>query len=104
MGRRARAARRETRIATAVAHKKGMVSSGNERDREAKRVGVREFRVDKLRAGSIILRQRGTRWKPGVNVGMGRDYTLYALIDGHVKFETPLPNQRQRVSVYPATA
>ena len=87
-----------------MAHKKGMGSSRNGRDSESKRLGVKKFGGEHLQAGSIILRQRGTRWKPGVNVGMGRDYTLYALIDGHVKFETPLPNQRQRVSVYPATA
>jgi large subunit ribosomal protein L27 len=87
-----------------MAHKKGMGSSRNGRDSQSKRLGVKKFGGEYLAAGSIILRQRGTRWKPGVNVGMGRDYTLYALIDGHVKFETPLPNQRQRVSVYPATA
>jgi len=87
-----------------MAHKKGMGSSRNGRDSQSKRLGVKKFGGEHLQAGSIILRQRGTRWKPGVNVGMGRDYTLYALIDGHVKFETPLPNQRQRVSVYPATA
>jgi large subunit ribosomal protein L27 len=87
-----------------MAHKKGMGSSRNGRDSQSKRLGVKKFGGEYLQAGSIILRQRGTRWKPGVNVGMGRDYTLYALIDGHVKFEKPLPNQRQRVSVYPATA
>jgi len=81
-----------------------MGSSRNGRDSQSKRLGVKKFGGEHLQAGSIILRQRGTRWKPGVNVGRGRDYTLYALIDGHVKFETPLPNQRQRVSVYPATA
>ena len=87
-----------------MAHKKGMGSSRNGRDSQSKRLGVKTFGGEYLCAGSIILRQRGTHWKPGVNVGMGRDYTLYALIDGHVKFEKPLPNQRQRVSVYPATA
>jgi len=87
-----------------MAHKKGMGSSRNGRDSQSKRLGVKKFGGEYLATGGIILRQRGTRWKPGVNVGMGRDYTLYALIDGHVKFETPLPNQRQRVSVYPATA
>jgi large subunit ribosomal protein L27 len=81
-----------------------MGSSRNGRDSQSKRLGVKKFGGEYLAAGSIILRQRGTRWKAGVNVGMGRDYTLYALIDGHVKFEKPLPNQRQRVSVYPATA
>ena len=87
-----------------MAHKKGMGSSRNGRDSQSKRLGVKKFGGEYLRTGSIILRQRGTRWQPGVNVGMGRDYTLYALIDGHVTFEKPLPNQRQRVSVYPATA
>ena len=87
-----------------MAHKKGMGSSRNGRDSQSKRLGVKKFGGEYLRAGSIILRQRGTHWKPGVNVGMGRDYTLYALIDGNVTFEKPLPNQRQRVSVYPATA
>ena len=87
-----------------MAHKKGMGSSRNGRDSQSKRLGVKKFGGEYLQAGSIILRQRGTRWKPGVNVGMGRDYTLYALIDGHVKFEKALPNQRQRVSVYPTTA
>jgi large subunit ribosomal protein L27 len=86
-----------------MAHKKAGGSSRNGRDTEGKRLGVKKFGGEHLQAGSIILRQRGTRWKPGVNVGMGRDYTLYALIEGHVKFERPLPNQRQRVSVYPAT-
>jgi len=81
-----------------------MGSSRNGRDSQSKRLGVKKFGGERLQAGSIILRQRGTRWKPGVNVGMGRDYTLYALIDGQVRFETPLPNQRQRVSVYPTTA
>ncbi|HKC74708.1 MAG TPA: 50S ribosomal protein L27 [Chloroflexota bacterium] len=87
-----------------MAHKKGMGSSRNGRDSQSKRLGVKKFGGEYLQAGSIILRQRGTRWKPGVNVGMGRDYTLYALIDGHVKFEKTLPNQRQRVSVYSAAA
>ena len=87
-----------------MAHKKGMGSSRNGRDSESKRLGVKKYGGEYLRAGSIILRQRGTHWKPGANVGMGRDYSLYARIDGHVKFEKPLPNQRQRVSVYPATA
>ena len=87
-----------------MAHKKGMGSSRNGRDSQSKRLGVKKFGGEYLAAGSIILRQRGTRWKPGVNVGMGRDYTLYALIDGHVTFEKHLPNQRQRVSVYPTTA
>ena len=87
-----------------MAHKKGMGSSRNGRDSAAQRLGVKKYGGEYLRAGGIILRQRGTKWKPGNNVGMGNDYTLYALVDGHVTFEKPLPNQRQRVSVYPATA
>lgn len=87
-----------------MAHKKGMGSTRNGRDSQSQRLGVKKFGGEYLRAGGIILRQRGTKWKPGVNVGMGKDYTLYALVDGHVTFEKPLPNQRQRVSVYPAVA
>ena len=87
-----------------MAHKKGMGSSRNGRDSAAQRLGVKKYGGEYLRAGGIILRQRGTKWKPGNNVGMGNDYTLFALIDGHVTFEKPLPNQRQRVSVYPVTA
>lgn len=87
-----------------MAHKKGMGSSRNGRDSHAQRLGVKKFGGEYLRAGGIILRQRGTRWKPGNNVGMGNDFTLYALIDGHGTFEKPLPGRRQRVSVYPAVA
>ena len=87
-----------------MAHKKGMGSTRNGRDSQSQRLGVKKYGGEYLRAGGIILRQRGTKWKPGVNVGMGKDYTLYALVDGHVTFEKPLPNQRQRVSVYPAAA
>ena len=85
-----------------MAHKKGMGSSRNGRDSASQRLGVKKFGGEYLQAGGIIIRQRGTRWKPGNNVGMGKDYTLYALIDGQVTFEKPLRNQRQRVSVYPA--
>jgi len=85
-----------------MAHKKGMGSSRNGRDSHSQRLGVKKYGGEFLQAGSIIIRQRGTQWKPGNNVGMGRDYTLYALIDGHVTFEKPLPQQRQRVSVYAA--
>ncbi len=87
-----------------MAHKKGLGSTRNGRDSQAQRLGVKKFGGEYLRTGGIIIRQHGTKWKPGVNVGMGRDYTLFALIDGQVKFEKPLPNQRQRVSVYPAAA
>ncbi len=84
-----------------MAHKKGMGSSRNGRDSQSQRLGVKKFGGEYLRTGGIILRQRGTQWAPGLNVGMGRDYTLFALVDGHVKFEKPLPHKRQRVSVYP---
>ncbi len=87
-----------------MAHKKGLGSTRNGRDSASQRLGVKKFGGEYLRTGGIIIRQRGTKWKPGVNVGMGRDYTLFALIDGQVKFEKPLPNQRQRVSVYPVPA
>ncbi len=87
-----------------MAHKKGLGSTRNGRDSQSQRLGVKKFGGEYLRAGGIIIRQHGTKWKPGLNVGMGRDYTLFALVDGHVTFEKPLPNQRQRVSVYPAAA
>jgi len=87
-----------------MAHKKGMGSSRNGRDSQSQRLGVKKFGGEYLRTGGIILRQRGTQWAPGLNVGMGRDYTLFALVDGHVKFEKPLPKKRQRVSVYPVEA
>ena len=85
-----------------MAHKKGMGSTRNGRDSQSQRLGVKKFGGEYLRTGGIIIRQHGTKWRPGVNVGMGKDYTLFALIDGQVTFEKPLPNQRQRVSVYPA--
>ncbi len=85
-----------------MAHKKGMGSTRNGRDSQSQRLGVKKFGGEYLRTGGIIIRQHGTKWRPGVNVGMGKDYTLFALVDGHVTFEKPLPNQRQRVSVYPA--
>ncbi len=85
-----------------MAHKKGMGSSRNGRDSESKRLGVKKYGGELVRAGNIIVRQRGTHWKPGEHVGMGKDYTIFALIDGQVKFEKRLPGQRQRISVYPA--
>ena len=83
-----------------MAHKKGGGSSRNGRDSKAKRLGVKRFDGEVVRPGTIIARQRGTKIKPGSNVGLGRDYTLYALIDGFVKFET-VADDRKRVSVYP---
>jgi large subunit ribosomal protein L27 len=84
-----------------MAHKKGVGSSRNGRDSQAKRLGVKEYAGHTVRAGSILLRQRGTRLKPGVNVGIGKDDTLFALIDGVVQFERTDRTSR-RISVYPA--
>ncbi|MBE0448511.1 MAG: 50S ribosomal protein L27 [Actinobacteria bacterium] len=70
-----------------MAHKKGMGSTRNGRDSQSKRLGVKAFGGQHVSAGSIIVRQRGTKIKPGNNVGLGRDYTLFALIDGYVAFE-----------------
>ncbi|MCX7930143.1 MAG: 50S ribosomal protein L27 [Chlorobi bacterium] len=86
-----------------MAHKKGGGSTKNGRDSNAKRLGVKRFGGQRVRAGNILIRQRGTRWYPGENVGLGRDYTLFALIDGVVKFERHGRN-RQKVSVYPVEA
>jgi len=82
-----------------VAHKKGAGSSRCGRDSKAKRLGVKRYDGQCVNAGTIIVRQRGTHIHPGNNVGTGRDYTLYALIDGLVKFE-PTTNNRRKVSVY----
>ena len=83
-----------------MAHKKGMGSSRNGRDSKAKFLGVKHFGGEKVRAGNILIRQRGTKWHPGNNVGRGRDDTLYALIDGFVKFEHK-NKKRFKVCVYP---
>ncbi|MBC7243061.1 MAG: 50S ribosomal protein L27 [Anaerolineae bacterium] len=83
-----------------MAHKKGTGSSRNGRDSEGKRLGVKRFDGQLVRAGTIIVRQRGTRFAPGNNVGLGKDYTIYALIDGYVKFEHA-SRDKKRVSVYP---
>ncbi len=69
-----------------MAHKKGMGSSRNGRDSNAQRLGVKKFGGEFVRAGNIIMRQRGTRIHPGANVGIGRDHTLFALVDGHVTY------------------
>ena len=69
-----------------MAHKKGVGSSRNGRDSESKRLGVKRFAGQWVKAGNILVRQRGTRFWPGDNVGMGRDYTLFAKIDGYVSF------------------
>jgi large subunit ribosomal protein L27 len=82
-----------------VAHKKGGGTSRLGRDSKAKRLGVKIYAGQYVQAGTIIVRQRGTRIHPGDNVGVGKDYTLYALIDGVVKFE-PTSDDRRKVSVY----
>lgn len=84
------------------AHKKGVGSSRNGRDSESKRLGVKRFDGQIVTAGSILVRQRGTRIHPGLNVGLGGDDTIFATIDGYVKYEQKGKNKKQ-VSVYPAT-
>jgi large subunit ribosomal protein L27 len=86
-----------------MAHKKGVGSSRNGRDSTAQRLGVKKFGDEPVRAGNILIRQRGTKWHPGNNVGRGKDDTLFSLIDGKVKFERK-GRDRIQVSVYPATA
>ncbi len=83
-----------------MAHKKGVGSSRNGRDSKPKRLGVKEYGGESVIAGNIIIRQRGTKFHPGKNVGIGRDYTIFALIDGVVKFEGN--GEKRRISVYPA--
>ena len=82
-----------------MAHKKGGGRTKNGRDSQSKRLGVKRYAGDSVNAGTILVRQRGTRIHPGNNVGVGRDYTLFALINGVVKFE-PARNNRRKVSVY----
>ncbi len=81
-----------------MAHKKGGGSTRYGRDSKSKRLGVKRYAGQQVHAGTILVRQRGTRIHPGSNVGVGRDYTLFALIDGVVKFE-PTSNNRRKVSV-----
>lgn len=83
-----------------MAHKKGQGSSQNNRDSVSKRLGVKHFGGEAVRAGNIIIRQRGTKFAPGLNVGLGRDYTIYALVEGHVKFD----KNGKRVNVVPIPA
>lgn len=83
-----------------MAHKKGGGSSRNGRDSQAKRLGVKKFGGEAVRSGNILVRQRGTKFYPGVNVGMGRDFTLFATVDGFVKFEH-MTRDKKRISVYP---
>lgn len=82
-----------------MAHKKGGGSTRNGRDSNAQRLGVKRFDGQRVRCGTILMRQHGTHIRPGLNVGLGKDYTLFALIDGYVKFE-PYSQTQKRVSVY----
>jgi large subunit ribosomal protein L27 len=81
-----------------MAHKKGQGSVKNGRDSVSKRLGVKKFGGESVAPGNIILRQRGTKFLPGLNVGLGRDYTIWSLIDGHVKFD----KNGRRVNVVPS--
>lgn len=85
-----------------MAHKKAGGSSRNGRDSESKRLGVKRFGGEHVLAGNIIVRQRGTRFHPGTNVGLGVDHTLFAKIDGVVDFTVKGPNKRRYVSILPA--
>ena len=82
-----------------MAHKKGQGSTRNGRDSKSKRLGVKKFGGEKVLAGNILVRQRGTQFHPGVNVGCGTDYTLFAKAEGEVKFEVKGPQKRRFVSV-----
>ena len=84
-----------------MAHKKGVGSTRNGRDSAGKRLGVKRYGGEQVTAGSIIVRQRGTTFHPGNNVGCGKDYTLFALVEGVVKFERK-DKKRQQISVYPS--
>ena len=85
-----------------MAQKKGGGSTRNGRDSQPKMLGVKAFGGELISAGSIIVRQRGTRFHAGTNVGLGKDHTLFALVDGHVKFATRGALNKQTVSVLPA--
>jgi large subunit ribosomal protein L27 len=85
-----------------MAHKKGGGSSSNGRDSNSKRLGVKRFGGELVIPGNIIVRQRGTQFHPGLNVGIGKDHTLFSTIEGYVTFERIRgKNGRQRISVYP---
>ena len=85
-----------------MAQKKGGGSTRNGRDSQPKMLGVKKFGGEVINAGSIIVRQRGTKFHPGTNVGLGKDHTLFALVDGHVKFATKGALNKQTVNVIPA--
>jgi large subunit ribosomal protein L27 len=84
-----------------MAHKKAGGSSRNGRDSKPKMLGVKRYGGQFVPAGNILVRQRGTQFHPGVNVGVGKDYTLFALVDGTVEYTTKGPRQRRTVSVIP---
>jgi large subunit ribosomal protein L27 len=84
-----------------MAHKKGQGSTQNNRDSAGRRLGVKKYGGESVVAGNIIIRQRGTKIHPGENVGMGKDHTIFALVDGEVKFERK-DKKRQKVSIVPA--
>ena len=85
-----------------MAHKKAAGSSRNGRDSESKRLGIKKFGGEQVLAGNILLRQRGTAFHPGANVGLGRDHTLFATSDGVVRYERKGPANRRFVSVIPS--
>jgi len=84
-----------------MAHKKAGGSTRNGRDSESKRLGVKRYGGESVLAGNIIIRQRGTKFHSGVNTGIGRDHTIYAKADGHVKFEVKGPKKRKYVTIVP---
>lgn len=84
-----------------MAHKKAGGSTRNGRDSQSKRLGVKRFGGELVQAGNILIRQRGTKYHPGINVGCGTDHTLFALVEGHVKFVVKGPQQRTHVCVVP---
>lgn len=87
-----------------MAHKKAGGSTRNGRDSESKRLGVKRYGGQFVKAGNIIIRQRGTKTHAGVNAGIGRDHTIFALVDGFVKFTKRGPKHRQHVDIVPAEA
>lgn len=83
-----------------MAHKKGSGSTKNGRDSNAKRLGIKKYANEKVKAGNILIRQRGTKILSGKNVGIGKDHTIFALVDGIVKFEN-VNKKKKKISVYP---
>ena len=87
-----------------MAHKKGQGSTQNNRDSAGRRLGVKKFGGEFVKAGNIIIRQRGTKVHPGLNIGMGKDHTLYALVDGIVRFERKDKTRKQVSIIVPAAS